>query len=223
MSDVASLLAVLRREGGEPPAPLTDPYAIVLHENAGYLVDDARRDALYGRLISAAPNAAALLAAPHDLLRAIARDGGMNPDERIGRWRTIASITLDEADGDLSGTLRSLPIERARKLLARFPAIGAPGVDRILLFGAISDVPAVESNGLRVLERYGAIPTGLPYARSYRNACAALTDAFGADGEALRSAYLLLRRHGKTICRRAAPACETCPARRCCPKKLGAG
>ena len=212
------LLAALRRDAGTPPEPLTDPYAIVLHENAGYLVDDARRDALYARLIAAAPNAAAMLAAPHDTLRAIARDGGMRPDERIGRWRTIASVTLDEADGDLGNKLRSLPIVQARKLLARFPVIGAPGVDRILLFAGISAVPAVESNGLRVLERYGAIPTGLPYARSYRNACAALTGAFGDDGEALRGAYLLLRRHGKTICRRAVPECERCPVQRTCPK-----
>ncbi len=222
-ADVVSLVDALRCTGGEPVPGLSDPYAIVLHENAGYLVDDDRRDALYARLTAVAPNAAALLGAPHAALLEIARDGGMRPEERTERWRAIASIVLDEADGDLIGALRRLPIARARKLLARFPSIGAPGVDRILLFAGIAAVPSVESNGLRVLERYGAAPPGVPYARGYREACTALGDAFGDDGAALRTAYLVLRRHGKTVCRRSVPECERCAVRATCPTGRGRG
>ena len=214
---VAALVDALARAGGEPPAALADPYAIVLHENAGYLIDDDKRDALYARIAALAPSAVAMIAADHDALLAIARDGGMRPEERVARWRAIAEITLDEADGDLLAALRTLPLGRARTLLARYPAIGAPGVDRILLFSEIAAVPSADSNGLRVLERYGAVAAGQPYARSYRDACAALRAAFGDDAAALRRAYLVLRQHGKTLCRRAVPDCPRCSVRASCP------
>ena len=222
MSDVAALVGILARAHGEPAPAAADPYAIVLHENAGYLIDDDRRDALYARIVALAPNAVALLSADHAALLEIASGGGMRPDERVARWRAIAEITLDEADGDLLATLRRLPLASAKKLLARFPSIGAPGVDRILLFSEIAATPSVDSNGLRVLERYGAVAVGLPYARGYRDACAALRAAFGDDGGALRRAYLVLRRHGKTICRRAAPDCPHCPVRTSCPSGTAA-
>lgn len=216
MADVAVLVRALVRAHGEPPPAASDPYAIVLHENAGYLIDDDRRDALHARIVALAPNPVALLSADHAALLEIARDGGMRPEERVARWRAIAEITLDEADGDLIAALRRLPLARAKKLLARYPSIGAPGVDRVLLFSGIAAVPSVDSNGLRVLERYGAVASGQAYARGYRDACVALRGTFGDDGAALRRAYLVLRRHGKTICRRTVPACPECPVRASC-------
>jgi len=216
-ANLARLIDALIRHDGEPPATLTDPYAIVLHENAGYLIPDERRDDVYARLNVLAPDPAALLGADHGALLALARDGGMRPEERVGRWRAIAEITLEEADGDLLGTLRGLALTRAKKLLARYPLIGAPGVDRILLFSGIAVVPSIDSNGLRVLERYGVVAKGLAYARAYREACAALAGTFGEHAESLRRTYTVLRRHGKTICRNARPECPRCPVAKTCP------
>jgi endonuclease III len=214
---LAGLIDALVRHDGEPPAPLSDPYAIVLHEIAGYLISDQRRDDVYARLVALAPSPAALLGTHHDDLLAIARDGGMRPEERVERWRMIAEITLEEADGDLIGTLHALPLPRAKKLLARYPLIGTPGVDRILLFAGIAAVPSVDSNGLRVLERYGVIAKGQAYVRAYREACGALAGAFGERAESLRRSYTVLRRHGKTICRNARPECPRCPVAKTCP------
>lgn len=218
---LAGLIETLVRDGGEPPAVLTDPYAIVLHENAGYLIPDERRDDVYARLTELAPTPVALLGAGQAELLALARDGGMRPEERVERWRSIAEITLEEADGDLVGTLRALPLPRAKKLIGRYPLIGAPGVDRILLFAGLAVVPSIDSNGLRVLERYGVVAQGLPYAKGYRAACAALAAAFGASADRLRRAYLVLRRHGKVICRSARPECPRCPVAKTCPSKRG--
>jgi endonuclease III len=215
--DVTGLIDALVRDAGEPATGLVDPYAIVLHENAGYLVSDERRDELYARLVAVAPTPAAMLGADRAALIELARAGGMRPEQRVERWRTIAEITLEDADGDLAGALHRLPLPRAKKLLARYPVIGTPGVDRILLFAGIATVPSVDSNGLRVLERYAAIAAGLPYARGYREACAALSSAFPECGEPLRRAYVVLRRHGKTICRRARPECGRCPVATTCP------
>jgi endonuclease-3 len=216
---LATLIDTLVRHDGEPPAALSDPYATVLHEIAGYLIPDERRTDVYARLVALAPSPVALLGAHHTELLAIARDGGMRPEERVERWRTVAEITLEEADGDLIGTLRALPLPRAKKLLARYPLIGAPGVDRILLFSGIAAGPSVDSNGLRVLERYGVVAKGLAYARAYREACAALAGVFGAHAESLRRAYGVLRRHGKTICRNARPECPRCPVAKTCPSR----
>ncbi|MDQ6943079.1 MAG: hypothetical protein M3169_11285, partial [Candidatus Eremiobacteraeota bacterium] len=74
-----------------------------------------------------------------------------------------------------------MPLARAKKLLARYPSIGAPGVDRILLFSGIAAVASVDSNGLRVLERYGAEAVGQTYARVPR-AAAAREDDLPARG-----------------------------------------
>ena len=222
MADVVALIEALTGADGEPPPAQTDPYAIVLHENAGYLIDDDRREALYARIVAFAPDPVALLSADHAELLAIAHDGGMRPEERVARWRAIAEITLDEADGDLLATLRRLSLARAKKLLARYPSIGAPGVDRILLFSGIAAMPSVDSNGLRVLERYGAVAAGQSYAHGYRDARAALFAAFGDEGGALRRAYLVLRRHGKKRCRRTAPDCPHCPVRASCPSSTAA-
>jgi len=215
-SNLVDVVDALARYHGEPIVALVDPYEMVLRENAGYLVDDERRDELYARLIALAPSPSTLLGAGHAELMAIARDGGMRPETRVERWRAIAEITLENADGDLAAALRRLPPARAKKLLARYPAIGAPGVDRILLFAGIAALPSADSNGLRVLERLGTIAGGLPYARGYRDACTALSAAYGEDTVQLRRAYLVLRHHGKTLCRRTAPDCGACPVRPVC-------
>ena len=150
MAGIGTLVRELVRAHGEPPAAASDPYAIVLHENAGYLIDDDRRDALHARIVALAPDPVALLSADRAALLAIAHDGGMRPEERVERWRAIAEITLDEADGDLLAALRRLPIARAKRLLARYPSIGAPGVDRILLF---SEIVAVAQRRLERVAR----------------------------------------------------------------------
>ena len=64
----------------------------------------------------------------------------MRPDQRVERWRTIAEITLRDASGDLRATLKSLPVAKARLLLKKFPVIGDPGADKILLFSGIDVV-----------------------------------------------------------------------------------
>ena len=214
---VADLVDALARSAGEPRDAVRDPYAVLVHENAGYLVDDERRDALFARIVALAPDPLALIRADGELLFAIARDGGMRPEERVIRLREIAMLSEGATGGDLAAMLRALPLATARRFLRRYPAIGEPGADRVLLFAGIAGVPSIESNGLRVLERNGFVAGTTPYATQYRDAVKHLGAAFGSDGPALRRAYRVLRRHGKATCRRTAPACLRCPVRDVCP------
>ncbi len=203
------------------PALPTDPYELILYENAGYLVDDDRRTALLRRLLAHAPTPAKLLAAPQESLVSVAREGGMRPATRVERWRLIARIVLD-VGGDLRAALLQRDDRARRTLLRSFPAIGEPGADLVRLFALEEPCATIESNGLRVLERLGFVTARAPYPKQYREAAALLTEAFPTV-PALQRAWFVLRHHGKSICRRAAPDHPRCRATRRCDAALGRG
>jgi endonuclease-3 len=198
-------------------APPASAFKLILQENIGYLIDDARRETLlreFARRVGL--DAARIARAPDELLFEIAQQGGMHPAARVERWRRIADIVLTECGGDLDAHLRTLPVARARKLLKQFPAIGDPGADKILLFCGLDLRPALDSNGLRVLARLGVIEATASYAASYKAAVARLADAFAGDRDQLVSAYMLLREHGRALCKRSAPLCPACPLDAAC-------
>ena len=194
-----------------PPSPLTDPLAIIVWDNVGYLIADNRREALFNELVDRVGlSAEALVAAPYEVLFDIAQRGGMRPEERVERLRTIGKLTLD-AGGDLAAALRTAGPAKARALLKRFPTIADPGADKILLFSGLEVRPALESNGVRALVRLGHAVEGKSYANAYKNAITALGDLGPPDRDRLIAAYQLLRAHGQTLCKRTAPLCLSCP------------
>ncbi len=112
--------------------------------------------------------------------------------------------------GDLRTAIRG-PLPAARKILKKFPVIGDPGSDKILLFGNIAPLPAVPSNCLEVPLRLGFGEEGKNYAKSYRSIQQALGTSLPETFAARQRAYLLLRRHGQEVCKRSKPLCERCP------------
>ncbi len=195
------------------PAPvLSDPLDIVLWDNIGYLIDDARRATLFAEFEARVGlSAAAIARAPRAVLLDIAKRGGMNPETRIERWKAIAKIVATEAEGDLRAALKARPTAKARALLKKFPAIGDPGTDKVLLFSGLDVRPALESNGVRTMLRLGLCAEGRSYGATYKAAVAAL----GAGGVPTKTwlvtAYSILRAHGQALCKRAAPLCVSCP------------
>jgi endonuclease-3 len=191
---------------------LSDPLALILWENIGYLIDDERRAALFSEFTkSVGLDAERIARAPKAVLRDIAQRGGMNPTRRVERWRNIARIVLESCGGDLLETLRALPPAKARALLKKFPSVGDPGADRILLFSNIEAQPSVESNGLRVLVRLGFCEEEKSYGATYKAATTILRNAMKGNAGRLKSAYTSLRQHGKTLCKRSNPQCLACP------------
>jgi endonuclease III len=217
-----SLTEVLDRLGQvyDPPSPPGDPFRHVLWDNVGYLVDDQRRRRLYDRFTAEIGlDPPAIAAADDAALMSIAVEGGMQPDVRVQRWRAIAALTI-EAGGNLDTALRALPPAKARALLKRFPTIGDPAADKILLFAGVAPLPALESNGLRVLVRLGLCQEGRSYDQSYRAGITVLKAQGPSDFDGLRRAWLALREHGKTLCRRNTPVCAPCPLSDACPRAL---
>jgi len=208
----------LKRFYGAVAAPEPrDPFALIVWENAAYLVDDERRALVFARLrervgIEPAP----LLAAGAAAIEEAIRDGGMQPSHRAEKVLRCALIAIDYADGDLHGALRALDARSRRKLLKRFPGIGDPGVAKVLLFAGLASDPALESNGLRVLERLGVVAAGQPYASAYRAGVAYLAEVGIESAAQAIDAFVLLRHHGRELCKRTNPACEPCPLRGQC-------
>src|SRR5262249_28282191 len=100
---------------------------------------------------------------------------------------------------------------RAKKLLQQFPSVGEPGAEKILLFATLAPVAAVPSAHVDVCVRLWRGAPGKHYAADYRAAREVLAARGPESFAPRRRAYLLLKQHGQTICRRSAPRCEVCP------------
>ena len=215
------ILAALEKLYGRPrPPAVTDPLEMILHENVAYLTDDDRRArawAAFRERIGTTPEK--ILAAPRAELVEIAR-AGILPAERVEKIREIASLAIEEFGGDLDRALDERPAD-AKQILKRFPSIGDPGAEKILLFSRREAVLALDSNGLRVLLRLGFGTEQKSYAASYRSAQSAAMEELETGFDGLIRAHQLLRRHGQELCRRTHPRCDACPLRRDCPYARG--
>ena len=208
----ADVIDTLERFYGRPKPPaVTDPLGMILLENAAYLVDDDRRQAAFDTLRKQIGlNPSRIQAASAERLLAVAERGGAFPAQRVGKLRRVAELALDLFDGDLNRIPR-LSLTAAKRALRKFPGIGEPGAEKILLFAEAYPIPALESNGLRVLVRLGFGKESKNYSTTYRSAQKAIEGQFPADCDWLIRAHQLLRRHGQEICRRTIPECEVCP------------
>jgi endonuclease III len=211
------IVARLEKHYGPPAPPVTtDPFELILWENIAYLVSDERRQEVFvlmRKTVGTRPHQ--ILAAQSDALLRVATLGGMQPEKRAARLRELALIALNEFGGDLSAAL-DLPQPKAKKALQKFPSIGEPSAEKILLFTRSYPVLGLESNGLRVLLRLGFGEEKKNYTASYRSVQEAIKDHLGHDYDQLIAAYILLRHHGKELCKTNNPRCEKCPVKKSC-------
>jgi endonuclease-3 len=212
MNSFNHLIAQLRRHYGRPAAPpAKGPFELVLWENACYLLGDERRLEVFESLRrEVGLTAAAIDGASDKVLLPLATRGGMRPETRVFRWREIARIALNQYGGNLDSILE-MPYAAAKKALKQFPTIGDPGAEKILLLCGVAAGLPLESNGLRALSRYGWGRIQKNYGATYKSVQDALNPELPAGAEALKEAHLLLRTHGKTLCKDAAPLCHECP------------
>lgn len=202
--------------GSPEPPKLTDPLGLILLENVAYLVSDERREQAFNTLrekVGLTP--AEILTAHEETLLEVARLGGMHPGARVEKLRRIAQIALQEFDGNLDRVLKQ-PLAQARKSLKKFPGIGDPAAEKILLFSRTHPILALDSNGLRVLLRLGYGEQRKSYAATYRSAQQAVESELRKDYDWLIAAHQLLRRHGKELCKAVEPLCRACPIKSSC-------
>jgi endonuclease III len=140
---------------------------------------------------------------------------GILPDVSAEKLLTIAKIAHEEFQSDLGSVLRK-PLPQAKKALKRFPSIGDPGAEKILLFTRSYPVMALDSNGLRVLCRVGFAEEQKNYSATYKSVQEALRQQLLRDHDSLIRAHQLLQHHGQELCKRSKPRCADCPVREGC-------
>lgn len=212
MHKFATVIHRLKKQHGAPEIPPAHgPFELVLWENAVYLLPDVRRLEVFNALRDQVGlSAHAIEAASDSMLLPIAIRGGMRPAMRVFRWRQIAQITLEQFGGNLDSILE-WPFAEAKKALKRFPTIGDPGAEKILLLCGVATGLPLDSNGLRVLTRVGWGRMQKNYAATYKSVQDELKPELPVHVERLKEAHLLLRVHGKTLCKEKMPLCHQCP------------
>jgi endonuclease-3 related protein len=210
------LIDLLAQHYGEPAPPYpTEPFAMILWENVAYLASDTKRAAAFADLqAKTGLTPAGIRKAKDSLLLAIAGKG-IVPTATVEKLRRAAEIARDSF-GDNLAPILDKPVTAAKKDLQKFPGIGEPSAEKILLFNSRYPVLALESNGLRVLVRMGYAPEHKNYSTMYKGVQRALSSQLPADCRALVRAYQLLRLHGQNICKRSTPLCSACPVRANC-------
>ena len=215
--ELATLLDKLEQHHGsvgfEEP---TDPYELIVFANCGYPPShDACRKGFEALRSNVGLSTKALLDTSDRVLAKALRAGGIVPELRASRLKVIARLVVEDYGGDVRKALGAPTA--ARKALKRFPTIGDPGVDKILLFCADIPVAAVPSNCPHVPLRLGIGVERPNYSASYRSVQEELTRLLPGDAAAMKRAYLLLRHHGKELCHRTKPLCDRCPVAPRCP------
>jgi endonuclease III len=215
---LARQLDLLEERHGKPARPVPrSALEWILWENAAYLVPDEKRARSFAALKRATgldPERIEALP-PHELAE-WASGGGMNPEGRVRKVLAIAELVRERFGRDLERALDA-PLPKARAALQRFPGIGKPGAEKILLFTGRHPLVALESNGLRTLVRLGYARQSASYAAAYRGAQAALAPLAKKGAAFLQRAHDLLRRHGQELCKNSAPLCGECPLAGQCP------
>ncbi len=200
---------------GEPAPPaVTGPFEMILWENVAYLTSDTKRGEAFTELrknVGLAP--AAIRKAKDTALLAIVN--GIMPANSLEKLRRAAEVAREFFNDNLAAILEK-PTAAAKKDLQKFPAIGGPAAEKILLFNHRHPFLALDSNGLRVLVRLGYAPEHRNYAATYKGMQRVLAPQLPADCGALIRAHQLLRQHGQELCKRNSPRCDSCPLRTHC-------
>ena len=203
--------------GEQQPNWPTDPYLFLVWWHCGYPPSEAACQKGWDSLTSQiGVDPDRLLAASPARLALALKPGGMAPELRAMRLKEISGRIQKDFGGDLPTALKGLSIAQVRATLKRFPSIGDPGVDRILLFGGTSPVAAVPSNCPHVLVRIEVGQERQNYGQTYREAQRILAAALPGKFDARTRAYLLLKCHGQQLCKRTNPQCSACPVSASC-------
>jgi endonuclease III len=209
---ILNVINQLAKHYGEPAPPtIVDPLQMILWENVAYLLGDSKREFAYAELkrrIGLSPKS--ILAASQQDLLEVATLGGMRPHDRAEKLLTIAQLAIQEMPKGTKVFLGQ-PVSRVRQALKKFPGIGDPGADRIMLFSGVEVVPTFDSNGLRVLQRLGFVAEDKNYSLSYREAQKVAKKCLPLDAQHYIRSYQLMQQHGRETCKNNAPKCYACP------------
>ena len=188
---------------------------MILWESVAYLANDTKRAEAFAELQAKTGLVPARIRKAKDRALLAIASKGIVAAGTVEKLRSAAEIARDFFSDDLTSILDK-PLSTAKKDLRKFPAIGEPAAEKILLFNQRFPILAMDSNALRVLVRIGYAPEHRNYSTTYKNMQRALESQLPKNCKALVRAYQLLRQHGQELCKRNSPLCQQCPLRPDC-------
>src|SRR5215469_14989920 len=223
MPTLAEMLNILEQHyGPQRPTFPTDPYDFLIWWHCGYPASDDACNRGWQSLTGAIRiDPDTLLHTSEARLSTLLRPGGMVPELRARRLHEIAHRVLNQCSNDLRAALAVLPLKDARSLLKSFPNIADPGAERILLFAGLAPIAAVPSNAPQVAVRIQLGAEHESYATTYREAQSLIDSQIPAHFDTRTRAFLLLKHHGETLCKRTKPKCPECPLQSTCAYAQG--
>jgi endonuclease-3 len=203
--------------GPQAPRWPVDPYEFLIWWHCGCPASDATCSRGWTSLqkrVGVRPDQL-LKARPAALTMAL-RAGGLIPELRTERLRVVASTVVREFNGNLAHAFLHMQPDSIRRVLKGFPGIADPGADRIMLFGGICALAAVPSNATQVAIRMQFGPPSSSYTNDYLAAQRLIEAEVSPDFAARQRAFLLLKIHGQSLCKRSTPKCGECPVAETC-------
>jgi endonuclease III len=138
--------------------------------------------------------------------------GSIVPVISAKKLRLAAELGYYIFKNDVPAVLK-LPLKEATKALMKFPSIGEPAAEKILLFCRAHPVLGMDSNAMRVLLRIGYGEEKKSYRATYKTVQAEIAPELPRSCRELTPMLQLLRQHGKELCKTNHPQCEECPVR----------
>ena len=136
--------------------------------------------------------------------------GAVGIDERVRNMRDAAAYVCDELGGSLDAACAK-PVREAKRALQKIRGIGEPGAEKILLLLRRHKLFPLDSNGARSLVRMGYGADHKNYSTMYKSVQDAARPELVDDFDWLIDAHVLLRHHGRELCKTSEPHCEACP------------
>jgi endonuclease-3 len=218
MSSFRTQLDALEKfHGRQIPSWPVDPYEFLIWWHCGYPASDATCAKGWSSLkerVGVIPKEI-LKAKPAALIAAL-KPGGLIPELRAERIRLIATAVGREFGGNLVHAFRGMQPGDIRSALKRLPGIADPGANRILLFAGIAAIAAVPSNATQVPVRMQVGTVSGSYTKNYGAGQRLIESEIDSTFEARQRAFLLLKVHGQSLCKRSTPNCAACPIAESC-------
>jgi endonuclease-3 len=180
---------------------------------------DAQSDAAYARLKLRFQPWSSLLEAPVEEVVALLGPVTFARDKAARLYAAFARIKARTGAVGLD-TLADMPVDRAYIWLRGLQGVGAFAAAATLNFSTLRRrVFAVDTHGLRVLQRFGLVADAASVEAAADKVVAMAPIAWSADD--FYELHWLLKRLGQTPCSHASPRCGACPLSADCAHKAG--
>lgn len=180
-----------------------DPYKIIVAEIMLQKTDAKKVSEVYDRFIAKYPNVQALSEAPLDELRRKIILLGIH--SRAERLKNLAVEVIKNYGGE---------IPPDKKKLLELPGVGNYVANAVLCFAFNKDVPLIDANIIRVLDRVFSIKSSRPRPRTDKSLWCAAEEIIPKG--AARRFNLALLDFAATVCTAKNPKHEECPVRSLC-------